>query len=181
MLGLAVAEHLFHRFPERAEGDLARIRAHVVSRASCARVARELELGAALVSEGRRRGVEEAGLPARTTAVMAALIEAAIGAVFLANGAVTTSEAVIDAFAERVAYAVDEHVDHKTVLQETLARQGHSVTYELVETTGPPHRRRFTSRAVVEDRELGRGSGPTKKHSEQQAAREALEGIEAPP
>ncbi len=83
---------------------------------------------------------------------------------------------MVEAFAERVAYAVEGHVDHKTVLQEELARRGASVTYELVETTGPDHERRFTTAAMVEGRELGRGSGPSKKASEQAAAREALRG-----
>ena len=85
--------------------------------------------------------------------------------------------AVVEAFAERVAYAAEKHVDHKTVLQEELARRGASVTYELVETTGPDHDRRYTTAALVEGRVLGRGSGPSKKASEQAAAKEALRGM----
>ena len=85
--------------------------------------------------------------------------------------------AIVAAFARRVDYALDEHVDHKTVLQEELARRGRSVTYALVEATGPDHDRRFTSAAIVDGAELGRGSGPSKKASEQEAAREALRRI----
>jgi dsRNA-specific ribonuclease len=55
--------------------------------------------------------------------------------------------------------------------------RGGSVTYSLVETSGPDHDRRFTSVALVEGAELGRGSGGSKKASEQEAAREALEQI----
>jgi len=69
---------------------------------------------------------------------------------------------------------LDEHVDHKTVLQEDLARRGGSVTYSLIETSGPDHDRRFTTAALVDGAELGRGSGVSKKASEQEAAREAL-------
>jgi ribonuclease-3 len=80
---------------------------------------------------------------------------------------------VVD-FEERITYAADEYVDHKTELQEELARQGSSVSYVLVEQTGPPHRRRFTTQAVVDGVAVGSGSGYSKKASEQAAAREAL-------
>ena len=66
----------------------------------------------------------------------------------------------------------------KTVLQEELARRTASVTYALVDTSGPPHQRTFTSSAIVEGVELGRGSGRSKKASEQMAAREALGRLE---
>src|SRR6478672_6324267 len=126
---------------------------------------------------------EAAGLPSDAAAlatsdtVIAEVVEAGIGACFLEVGLERVADAVVEAFAGRVSYALDEHVDHKTVLQEELARQGGSVTYALAETTGPDHDRRFTSVALVEGAELGRGSGGSKKASEQEAAREALEQI----
>jgi ribonuclease III len=174
VLGLAIASHLYERFPDHAEGDLARIRAHVVSRESCADVGRALGFDEALGAAGRRIGAADAEQPASSEAVLAEVVEAAIGAEFLAHGLDRVAPAVVDAFADRIGYAVDEHVDFKTVLQEEVARLGRSVTYDLVETSGPPHRRRFTSRVTVGDRELGVGSGPSKKASEQAAAREAL-------
>ena len=105
------------------------------------------------------------------------MVEAGIGACFLEVGLESVADAVVEAFAGRVSYALDQHVDHKTVLQEELARQGWSVTYLLVDAIGPDHDRLFTTAAVVEGRELGRGSGSSKKASEQEAAREALEQI----
>jgi ribonuclease III len=177
VLGLSVAEYLFRRFPDRPEGDLARIRAHVVSRPSCAATARALELDRALVREGLRRGGEAAAgaeLLSRSDSVMAEVIEAVIGACFVAFGLERVAAAVVEAFEPRVEFALEGHVDYKTVLQEELARQGGSVTYELVEATGPDHDRRFTSVALVEGRPHGTGTGPSKKASEQAAAREAL-------
>jgi ribonuclease III len=175
VLGLAIAQHLFDRFPDRPEGDLARIRAHVVSRESCAEVAREMRLDRDLLAAARAAGAgyEAAPLP-ESDAVMAALVEAAIGAAFLERGFPPVAEAVVAAFAGRIEFALDEHVDYKTVLQEELARRGASVTYDVIETEGPPHQRRFTTSARVGEHELGRGSGPSKKASEQDAAREAL-------
>ena len=176
VLGLAIAEHLYERFPDRREGELARMRAHVVSRASCAAVGRELGLDELFLREASGLPSDAATLAASDT-VIAEVVEAGIGACFLDVGLERVANAVVEAFAGRVAYALDQHVDHKTVLQEELARQGGSVTYALVETSGPDHDRRFTSVALVEGAELGRGSGGSKKASEQEAAREALEQI----
>jgi ribonuclease-3 len=180
VLGLSIAQHLYQRLPDRREGELARVRAHVVSRPSCAAVAREIGLGELLIREAAGQGAEAAASAvalAESDTVLAELVEAAIGACFLEFGLETVAAATVEAFAGRVAYALDEHVDHKTVLQEELARQGRSVTYSLIETTGPDHDRRFTSVALVDGAELGRGSGGSKKASEQEAAREARERL----
>ena len=180
MLGLSIARHLYQAFPERPEGDLARLRAHVVSRQSCAAVGRELGLAALLRREAAAQGLEQgdaAELVAESDTVLAELVEAVIGACLLEYGFEPVAAATVAAFAQRVDYALVEHVDHKTVLQEELARRGRSVTYALVEATGPDHDRRFITAAVVDGDELGRGSGPSKKASEQEAAREALRRI----
>jgi len=179
VLGLAVADELYRRFPDRPEGDLARIRAHAVSRQSCAEVARSLQLDRDLAAQAehceRQTDIETL---VRSQAVMAALVESAIGAAYLEYGLEPVAAAVVDAFAGQIAFAVERHVDHKTVLQEELARLGSSVTYRLMETSGPPHRRTFTTAAMVGERELGRGSGMSKKASEQAAAREALAALD---
>jgi ribonuclease III len=179
VLGLAVADELYRRFPDRPEGDLARIRAHAVSRQSCAEVARSLQLDGDLAAQAERceRQTDIETL-VRSQAVMAALVESAIGAAYLEYGLEPVAAAVVDAFAGPIAFAVEQHVDHKTVLQEELARLGSSVTYRLMETSGPPHRRTFTTAAMVGERELGRGSGMSKKASEQAAAREALAALD---
>jgi ribonuclease-3 len=173
VLGLAITGELFRRFPDEPEGQLTKLRAHVVSRRSCAVVARVLDLGGDLERERAARGAEVAGLD-RTPSVLAALTEAVIGAAFLHHGYEPTADAVVEAFDGRIVYARESFVDHKTELQELLARQGASVRYELMETAGPPHRRRFTTAAVVDGETLGTGTGPSKKVAEQAAAREAL-------
>ncbi len=178
VLSLSIARHLYQRFPLRPEGDLARVRANVVSRPGCAAAARGLALGDLMVEESFSLGAEAiaaAPLLAQSETILAELVEAAIGACFLEFGFDMVAGAVVTAFADRIDYALDQHVDHKTVLQEELARQGRSVTYLLVEAIGPDHDRLFTTAAVVDGREFGRGSGGSKKASEQEAAREALE------
>jgi ribonuclease-3 len=183
VLGLVIAHHLYRRFPDRTEGDLARVRAHVVSRDSCTTVAVELGLDGDVRAVGEGLGVSpvEIDAIARSPAVLAAVIEATVGAAYLHLGLEAVSPAVEAAFAGRIDYALAGHVDHKTVLQEELARRGASVTYAVADVSGPPHQRWFTSVALVKGTELGRGSARSKKASEQLAAREALGNLEQLP
>ena len=78
--------------------------------------------------------------------VLAALLEAAIAAVYLEHGFEAVERAVVEAFDERIEFARTGHVDNKTELQEALARTGNPVQYEVLEVEGPPHDRRFVVR-----------------------------------
>src|SRR4051812_37562412 len=173
VLELAVARTLYDRFPEFSEGRMAKVRSHVVSRASCAVVARELELGERL-REQEGLPVEEVERLSRNRNVLAALLEAAIAAVYLEHGFEAVESAGVAAFEPRIEYALTSHVDHKTELQETLARLGRSVTYTVLDVQGPPHDRSFTAAALIEGQVAGTGSGRSKKDAEQVAAAEAL-------
>ena len=172
-----MAHELYERYPGFSEGRLAKIRSHVVSRASCAVVARELELGRRLVKHNGGLQVDELERLAKNRNVLAALLEAALGALFLEHGFAPIEHAVVDAFAGRIEYALTTHVDHKTELQEALARSGRQVAYVVLSAEGPPHERHFTCAAVVDGEELGVGEGGSKKAAEQEAAREALTKI----
>jgi ribonuclease-3 len=83
----------------------------------------------------------------------------------------------VNTFASRIDYALTTYVDHKTELQEALARTGKQVTYVVLSAEGPPHERHFTCAAVVDGEQLGVGDGGSKKAAEQEAAREALARI----
>ena len=174
MLELAVARELYERYPDFSEGQLAKIRSHVVSRASCAVVARELGLGERMAERAVSVPQDELTRLSRNRNVLAALLEAALGALFLERGFEQIEDAIVAAFASRIEYARTTHVDHKTELQEALARRGRSVTYSVLEVEGPPHDRTFTCAAVIDGEEAGEGKGPSKKAAEQEAAREAL-------
>ncbi|HLY93928.1 MAG TPA: ribonuclease III [Gaiellaceae bacterium] len=174
VLELATAHELYRRFPDFSEGRLAKIRSHVVSRASCAVVARELDLGARLAEQNEGLQGEELERLSKNRNVLAALLEAALGALFLEHGFAPIEDAVVAAFSDRIEYAATTHVDHKTELQEALARTGRHVVYTLVSAEGLPHQRYFTCAAVVDGEQLGVGEGATKKAAEQEAAREAL-------
>ncbi|MEN3343354.1 MAG: ribonuclease [Actinomycetota bacterium] len=178
MLELAIAHELYRRYPDFFEGRLAKIRSHVVSRASCAVVAREFDLGRRLAEHNATLQDEEIQRLAKNRNVLAALLEAVLGALFLEHGFAGIERAVVEAFAERIEYALTTYVDHKTELQEALARLGRHVSYQVLAADGPPHERHFTCAAVVDGEQLGMGEGRSKKSAEQEAAREALEKLE---
>jgi ribonuclease-3 len=178
VLELAVARALYDRYPDMSEGRLAKIRSHVVSRASCAVVARELNLGPRLIEKGT--GIvppEELDRLSRNRNVLAALLEAALAALFLEHGFEEIEKPVVEAFSGRIEYAATSHVDFKTELQEQLASMGRQVSYSVIDVEGPPHDRRFTSAAVIDGDQAGVGVGPSKKDAEQEAAKQALEKI----
>lgn len=106
---------------------------------------------------------------------MAEIAEAVIGACFLAHGFEKTAAAVVAAFEDQIEYATEHMLDFKSELQERLARSGSTVSYEVVGEEGPPHKRRFIVTASARGKELGSGSGRSKKEAEQAAAEQALE------
>ncbi|HEY2354172.1 MAG TPA: ribonuclease III [Gaiellaceae bacterium] len=179
VLELAVAAALYARYPDYPEGRLTKARAHVVSRATCAVVGKDLGLGERLVARAPEAFADDAKRLAVTPSVVGAILEAALGALFLEHGFGAIEAAIVGAFAEHIETAVSSRVDPKSDLQELLAQTGRRVLYTEVSTEGPAHDRRFTCAAVVDGEELGRGEGRTKKDAEQDAAREALEKVEA--
>ncbi len=182
VLSIAVSRALFPRFPRSTAGRLTKIRAQTVSRRSCVEIARATGVPArmrAAAPPGYEHQVE------RLTAaesVLAEAVEAAIGACFLEYGFERTAEAVTQAFEPQIEFAIANLYDFKSELQERLARRGEVVVYRVVEEQGPPHDRLFETVAEVDGRTVGTGRGRSKKESEQEAARAALDalGDEAP-
>jgi ribonuclease-3 len=181
VLELAIARAVFDRFVDASEGRLAKIRAHVVSRQSCAAVARELGLGERLINYAGDIPPDELKRISRSRNVLAAVLEAAIAAVYLEHGFERIEPAIVEAFAENIEFARSSHVDYKTELQEALARSGRQVHYTVLEVEGPPHDRSFVCAAHVAGTQLGIGRGSTKKAAEQEAARQALEALGVEP
>jgi ribonuclease-3 len=178
VLELAVARALYERYPDFTEGRMAKIRSHVVSRASCSVVARELGLGQRLAERGEEIApAEELERLSRNRNVLAALLEASLAALYLQHGFESIREAVVAAFDGRIQYALTTHVDHKTELQEELARRGLQVVYNVLDVKGPPHDRLFTCAAMIDGKEVGVGRGRSKTAAEQDAAREALDRL----
>jgi ribonuclease-3 len=178
VLGLAIASALYHRYPEREEGDLARLKAFIVSRASCAQVAERIDVAGLILEQAPATEQKRREIAANPT-ILGNVVEALIGAVFLTHGFEQARLAIVDAFDEQIRFAVKGHVDHKTALQELLASRGLHPEYRLAGETGPAHARVFTSEVCIDGTVRGQGAGTTIKMSEQAAASEALASLVA--
>jgi ribonuclease-3 len=180
VLGLAVTTHLFPRLEADrfGPGRLTKIRAQAVSGRACRAVAERLGVPERLRTAAA--AVPAPGVEAliNTERVLASVIEAVIGAVYLTFGYETTAAAVVLAFAEEIDDALENPEDFKSALQERLARRGEIVIYTVVEEDGPPHDRTFQVSATVGGLPIASGAGRSKKDAEQLAARLALETME---
>ena len=156
-----VAELVFHGYPELLEGDLTRIRAHLVRKSYLATVGR---------SEGLEEDVESSVI---NESVIADTVEAIIGAAYLIDKELVYR--TIDEIFNPAEVDTDELRDWKTLLQETLQAEGLRPIYRVQAKDGPPHRPHFTSAVSVDGRQVAAGEGNSIKESEQAAARAALE------
>ena len=182
-LGDAVVEflisaHLFGRFPNKREGELSKIRASLVSREALAGKAAALGLGDfARLS----RGEEKSGGRYKQ-AILADLFESVTAAIYLDGGVQAARDFVMLALQETVNQIERNgftHSDFKSMLQEMVHRLGkQGPVYQLVCEQGPPHERRFFTNVHVGEKAVARGSGASKKASEQAAARAALQLLE---
>jgi ribonuclease-3 len=181
VLGLAVTTHLYPRLEaERfGAGRLTKIRAQAVSGPSCRAVAERLAVPERLRAAAPQDVRENAVALGETERVLASVIEAVIGACYLHAGYERTAEAVVEAFEPEIEQALENPVDFKSALQEILAQRGATVAYRVTAEHGPPHERTFEVSARVDGRLVGKGTGRSKKHAEQQAAREAVEKLQA--
>lgn len=178
VLQLIVTDLLYERYPQLAEGQMAKVRAAVVSRATLAEVARSLDLGRHV----ELASSEEATGGRTKDSILADAVEAIIGAVYLDGGLEPVRELVLRLWEERVAERAKQPgvKDYKTRLQELTARDGHRPEYR-VEGSGPDHDRRFAAVVSVLGTDYGSGEGRSKKEAEQEAARMALETLSRGP
>jgi ribonuclease III len=188
VLSLVTSEELFRRFPQFREGDLSKLRAHLVSERHLIQVAQRLELGHYL---RLGRGEEKSGGRAKTALLVDAL-EAILAAIYLDGGFEVARhfvlQNIVEPELERMARQGETLpvTDFKSALQEALQSLGlPQPAYVLVEETGPEHSKTFTVEArlnmkVGKNPELvGRAKGSTKKNAEQDAARQLLTSLAA--
>jgi ribonuclease III len=179
VLGLAVTTHLFPRLDaERyGAGQLTKIRAQAVSGRSCRAVAERLGVPDRLRAAAPSSAMAGVEALVGTERVLASVIEAVIGAVYLQFGYDETAAAVVQAFGPEIDDALERPVDFKSALQERLARRGELVSYAVVREQGPPHDRTFTVTATIDGARISSGVGRSKKDAEQEAAHAALQAL----
>jgi len=173
ILKLVISEYLYHKFPERAEGDLTKIRAAVISDETLAGVGRKLNIGNYLLlsaNEKRTGGT-------RRKSNLANALEAVIGAVFLDAGIGKSREMILGFLSSEIDKVSKAGYirDYKSALQEyTQKRKWELPRYKVMRETGPKHRRVFWTEVKIRGRKCGIGRGRNKKEAEQRAAMHAL-------
>jgi len=191
VLGFVTTEELFKRFPSFREGELSKLRAHLVSEKHLIRVAQELELGHYL---NLGRGEEKSG-GRNKTALLVDALEAVLAAIYLDGGLEAARQFVLRAIVtpelDRIASNGSSLpvTDYKSALQEKLQATGRpQPSYVLVKERGPEHSKTFTVEVRLQplDREgkaefVGRADGTTKKNAEQDAAHQVLEYLATAP
>ena len=169
VLELISSEFLFRQSPKVPEGELTKTRASMVCEQSLAMCARDIDLGSYLLLG---KGEEVTGGRFRDSVTSDAL-EALIGAIYLDGGFTNAKEFVLrfimtDIENKQLFY------DSKTILQEVVQGKHESLSYELVNESGPDHDKNFTVDVHIDGKKISSGTGHTKKAAEQQAAYQAL-------
>lgn len=174
VLGAAVVEYLFNKYPNASEGELTQMKHRLVSTETLAENARKLNLGNYLRVG---RGEEKTG-GRRKQALLADALEAIIAAIFFDGGYITARAFVQKVLAEDFRQATPTaSIDYKTMLQEVLqAEKRLAPTYNVIKTEGPPHKRTFFVEAVWDTNKV-EAQGSSIKSAEMSAANLALQKL----
>jgi ribonuclease III len=173
VLSLILTRELYERFPTFGEGPLTKARAQLVNRPALAGLARQLELGEALIMSP---GEAASGGRDRASA-LADAFEALVGAIFMDGGLAAAQAFVLRCYVESWGeFSVLPRIENpKGELQEFLQAQSPAAPrYLMTSFSGPDHDRLFECAVQYEGQELGRGRGKSKKAAESQAALAAL-------
>jgi ribonuclease III len=189
VLSFVVSQELFRRYPSYTEGDLSKLRAHIVSARALIRPARKLEIGSYLRFG---RGEEKSGGRTKNALLVNAL-EALIAALYLDAGLAIAHRFIVSAVLEPALAELQNRgagalpvTDFKSALQEIVHASGRPhPRYSIVKEEGPDHRKVFTVEVRVAPSLSGgsefftRAEASTKKRAEQRAARQAWEYLQA--
>ncbi len=174
VLQLVISECLFNNFSKYREGALTKMRQQLVCEKTLARIAKGLSLGD-YVNLGN--GEETGDLRSRPK-ILADALEALIAAIYIDSSILHSDEykkIILSLFADEIKNASKQRTDFKTRLQQLAEQDGAALLeYRVISEEGPEHNKKFTVAAFVNNNEVGRGSGRTKKLAEMQAAKMAL-------
>jgi ribonuclease-3 len=179
VLGLVTCEQLFQRFPEYQEGDLTKIKSVVVSRRTCARISRQLNLGDFLfLGKGMHVHTD---VPA---SMLADVFESLVAAIYLDGGLDPAKQFILQHLIPEIeAVAEGAHGGNaKSLLQQVAQREfGATPQYNLLDEKGPDHSKCFKIAAVIGRQFYAAAWGRNKKEAEQKAAMNALAQINGEP
>lgn len=176
VLSLVISDFLASKYPSSTEGELSKVRARLVSRASLAQAARRLGLGD-LLRLGRGEEVTHGRVK---SSILGNALEAVMGAIYLDGGLDSAKAFILQVLGKEIdliqsAIFPAYMRDHKSHLQEYCQKQFDMLpTYSLLQESGPDHQKQFEVQVRIQDKILGQGVGKTKKEAEQNAAQQAF-------
>jgi ribonuclease III len=177
IVGFFISDFLFREYTSLSEGELSKVRAHLVSAANLSKLARQLDLGQFLVLG---KGEEKTG-GRRKQALLADVFEAIVASIYLDGGLQAAQDFVMRLFKSDLTAIRSGELrlrDFKSQLQERLqAMRFPPAEYLIIKETGPDHRKHFSVELRINGRKTTEGQGNTKKLAEQEAARLALETL----
>jgi ribonuclease-3 len=174
VIDLIISNYLYQRFSEMNEGDLSKIKAHLVSAEILHRIGEGLKLGD-FIRLGRG---EEKNRGRQNRKIIASFFEALIGAVYLDAGFDSAREKVIDLYQPVFSDLLKNKIrinDYKSELQEYVQKKGDGLPmYSIKTRRGENREPLFTATVYLENKNAGSGVGKSKREAEQKAAYEAL-------
>jgi len=172
VLSFVIAEYLYNNYPEKAEGELTKIRARVVCEKSLLNVAKMINLGNyVLLGKG-----EEMSGGRKRKSILADAVEAIIGAMYLDQGYEKVRDFILRYLENYIVEgAGGNYYDYKSKLQELVqGKSKENVYYAIIEESGPAHCKNFKAGVYFHDKLLATGEGKSKKEAEQNAAEQVL-------
>lgn len=172
VVGLVIGQYLYEKHPQKTEGELTKMRATIVCETSLFQGAKSIGLGDFLLLG---KGEEQMGGAGRTSN-LADCFEALMGALYLSLGLEKVRSVILAVLQEVIEHAVNgDFGDYKTKLQEYIQKDHNSnLVYKILREEGPDHAKKFWAAVYLNEEELARGKGHTKKEAEQKAAKSAL-------
>jgi ribonuclease-3 len=181
VLGLVTVEQLYLRFPDLQEGDLTKIKSVVVSRRTCARFSRELNLGDFMFLGKGMCCRHTDSVPAN---LLADVYESVVGAIYLDGGLDSAREFILRQLGPEIEEVAEgaHSGNYKSVLQQVSQREfNETPQYSLLDEKGPDHSKCFKLAVVIGRHTYPGAWGRNKKEAEQRAAMNALAQINGEP
>ena len=176
VLSIVISEYIYTNHANLAEGEMTKARANIVCESSLAYCASKIELGKFLFLG---KGEELTGGRTRVS-ILSDAFEALIASIYLDGGMSEARKFILDKMKPVIEGAIDGIIslDYKTQLQELVQKNnGQKIMYEILDEKGPDHNKVFTTQVKIADKVMGSGKGKSKKESEQNAAKAALEKL----
>jgi ribonuclease-3 len=178
VINLVITDYLFRNFEHLNEGELSKLKAHLVSTNSLAAIARSLNLSEyAFLGKG-----EEKNDGRKNKKISASLLEAVVGAVYIDSSYKMVANVVVSFFKEFLEKFAEKEIkinDYKSELQELIQKKNNYLpVYKIIEESGKPPEVVFTAAVLIENKEIARGNGTNKRKAEQDAAFNALKNID---